>query len=366
MSIKSKFMNSIKLFNIALSLSFMVALFACQNEEESFDWVPGNSLHILGSDEVPYGSAQSFRVDGFTIDENYTWTLNGNPVEPTRQGEFVSIDFPAPGDYMLMVSDGNLSDTLSVTALPVTLGFAGNATTVTEDTDTVKVPLSFFYTVETPDGPSSSGTDVSSSTTVSYTIGGTAVAGEDYTLVSDNPLEIDAEASADSIVIALTNNTMLEAPRTITLTLNSVSSEGTGTVLSDSAALNTYTITIVDDIKTITLAGPGVDTLSAITAAGAYTFEVSLSSPVATDVTVPYTVTGTGVDDLTDGEVTFLAGQTSASIILELEPAAFDADQTITVALGNALVTEDAEVMYEEDEDNNPVNTTQAIVIDVP
>ena len=353
-------MYSNKLLNIALALLLMASLWACEGEEEPYDWEPAGTLHIIGDDIVPIGASQGYRVDGFTIDNSYTWTLNGNAVEPTREGERVSISLPAPGDYELVVSNGTLEGKLTVAALPVSVGFTGSAASATEDSDTVSLPLGISYDEGTA-------TPLDAGATVGYTLGGTAVAGEDYTLLSPNPLVVGGGADAATIQVVLLNNTVQEEARTITATLTSVATEGvTGVALPEAEAARTYTFTVTDDLNTISLAGPeGIDTLSSRTDAGIYTFEVLLGEASGSDVTVPYTLAGTGVNDLTEGEVTLLAGQATAEIVVEVQPEAFAADQTVSVTLGE-VDTEDGEIVYETDDMDNPIGNAATFVIVAP
>ena len=348
-------MNIYKIFFTITALALLSVLVACEGEEESYGWRPGGTLHVLGDESVPVLTTASYRVDGFTVDESYTWTLNGNAVDPVRQGEFVEIMLPAPGEYELSVTNGSLSGTTTVTALPVTLGLAGSAATVAENSDTVNILLNLSY--------ENGGAALDGPLTVDYTLGGTAVAGEDYTLLSPDPFVVAAGREQDTIQVLLRDNTLQEDAKTLTVTLTSVVAEGaTAGVGLPADSLRTYTVTVVNDQKVVALTEPPVDTLSAITDAGTYTFEVMLSAAAGSDVTVPYTVTGEGVNDLTAGEVTLLAGQMTSDIIIEVEPTAFTTDQTISVTLGEAA-SEDQEVTYETDEEDNEVGTTGTIVI---
>ena len=352
-------MNNHTIFNIIGTLLLLTFLAACEGEEESYDWVPAGSLHIIGSGSVPVLSGESYRVDGFTTENNYTWTLNGNPITPVRQGEFVELNFDEPGEYQLAVSNGRLDDTFTITALPVTLGLSGSAATATENSGTIDIPLNLSY----EDG----GTALSSMTTVNYTLGGTAVAGVDYNLVSSNPLMVIADQEDTVIQVTLLDNVLQADAKTITVTLNSVTTEGTTTgVALPADSLRTYTLTIANDQKLLSLTEPEVDTLSSVTDAGTYTFVAMLSAATSEDVTVPYTVSGNGVEDLTGGEITFVAGQTESNIIIRINPEAFAATQTVSVTLGSDITTGDEEVAYETDAEGNPVGTMGMIIVVAP
>jgi hypothetical protein len=114
------FINQYKSFLFFLFVG--VVLCACDPDgEENMSWRPGSTLKIIGPDaiEITPGKAAptaSYRVDGFTIRENYTWTVNGAAVTPTRNGEFISITFTTPGPYTIEVSNGTYQGSLLVTA----------------------------------------------------------------------------------------------------------------------------------------------------------------------------------------------------------------------------------------------------------
>lgn len=86
--------------------------------EENIDWRPGDSLIIQGSPEVEVGVVdEPYYVEGFTINKDYTWAVNGSAMEPVGEGEFVMVDFPAAGDYTITVNNGTHEGTLTVTAV---------------------------------------------------------------------------------------------------------------------------------------------------------------------------------------------------------------------------------------------------------
>lgn len=349
-------MNHYRIFSTIGALSLLTIFAACEGEEESYDWVPAGDLHILGGDSIPVLSGASYRVDGFTVNNDYSWTLNGDPINPVREGEFVELTLDEPGEYQLAVSNGRLDDTLTIAALPVTLGLAGQAATVAENSDTVSIPLSLSY-----EGGSAA---LAAEATVSYTLGGTAVAGEDYTLLSPNPLTIAAGEAEAAIQVIPTDNVLQEEAKTLTATLDAVTVAGSAEGVELAAdSLRTYTLTLDNDQKLLSLAAPEADTLSEVTAAGAYAFTAQLSAATREDVTVPYTVTGQGIEDLTGGEVTFIAGQTASDIIIRITPEAFATTQTVSVRLGSDITTTDEEVAYETDEEDNPVGATGMIVV---
>ena len=106
---------NIKVILLALLATFWLS--ACDTDgEESMSWRPGTNLHIIGATEQEVGATGSYYVDGFTVKENYTWQLNGTPLTPTRNGEFVSVQFANPGTYTITVTNGLNEGSLVITA----------------------------------------------------------------------------------------------------------------------------------------------------------------------------------------------------------------------------------------------------------
>lgn len=100
-----------------LAVAAVLGLAACDTVgEQNVDWKPGESLTIIGGSEFLFPAARSsfpvtetYRVNSYTIDKNYTWTLNGEAVPEGSvldDGERVSITFSEPGTYTLAIDDG--------------------------------------------------------------------------------------------------------------------------------------------------------------------------------------------------------------------------------------------------------------------
>ncbi len=103
----------------------VLSLSACDFSKQRVEWRPGESLMIEGPTELLFPESRTdfavsgtYFVRGFTIDRNYMWTVNGEPVDEEsilREGEYIGPTFEAPGTYEIMVSDGQFSGTLTVT-----------------------------------------------------------------------------------------------------------------------------------------------------------------------------------------------------------------------------------------------------------
>ena len=122
--------------------------------------------------------------------------------------------------------------------------------------------------------------------TVSYTVGGTATAGSDYTALSGS-VTIAAGAGSATIAVTPQNDTAVEADETVVATLSAsaaytVGTPGSGTVTIVSDDVTLPTVTLAATTGTATEAGvvPGV-------------FTVTRTGSTAAALTVSYTVGGT-------------------------------------------------------------------------
>lgn len=108
-----------KIYRIVMAccLVALSVLSACDAEEENIDWRAGDSLIIQGNTAVEAGATgELYYVEGFTIDKEYNWTVNGSAVTPSREGEFITVDFPTAGTYNITVTEGTYEGELTVTA----------------------------------------------------------------------------------------------------------------------------------------------------------------------------------------------------------------------------------------------------------
>ena len=160
---------------------------------------------------------------------------------------------------------------------------------------------------------------------VSYTVGGTATAGTDYTAPSGT-LTLGAAASSGTITIATLTDTVLDPGETLVVTLSGASTS-TGAVTADPAPAQT---TIGDEgMVTVSVTAGG-----AVTEGAAAQFEVSLSGTVSTPVALTWSTA--------DG--TAAAGDDYTAVTAQALTLAADstASQTLTVAtLGDSLAEDE-------------------------
>jgi len=98
------------ILRLALLLAVAGTLSACDDSSQNIGWEPGDSLAIIGpAEEVAVPGTYEYYVQAFTIDKDYTWSVNG-PVEPDyevrREGEFVDVTYEEAGTYTINIDDG--------------------------------------------------------------------------------------------------------------------------------------------------------------------------------------------------------------------------------------------------------------------
>jgi hypothetical protein len=163
---------------------------------------------------------------------------------------------------------------------------------------------------------------------------GTAVAGADYAAGSGR-LTFPVGVRTRTFTVATINDTVVEGPETVLLTLRNPS------VGSIRGFQPTAVLTITDNDAGGTIAFAGATHLVPENR-GTYNVPVVRAGGIASSVTVNYavtggTATGGGVDyTLASGTITFLAGQTTATIpITIVDDTSVESDESIVLQLSN-------------------------------
>ncbi len=166
-------------------------------------------------------------------------------------------------------------------------------------------------------------------TVVSFSLGGTATAGDDYTV--PNPLSVTIPAGSTSAVISVATltDTLYEGAETVTVTLQAGTGYSVGTPETGSG-------TIID-----AQAAPSVSIADAMamTEGGTLSYAVTLSGASANPTVVNFSLGGTATadDDYTTPaplSVTIPAGSTGAVVSVEtLTDVVFEGDETVMVTL---------------------------------
>ena len=99
---------------ISFAAIAIMILSACTDPEETMSWKPGTGLHIVGPSELETGEEAEYYVDGFTVTEDYTWSLDGNNIAPIRDGLMVQLDFDDAATHTLKVSNGKMEGSMEI------------------------------------------------------------------------------------------------------------------------------------------------------------------------------------------------------------------------------------------------------------
>ena len=238
----------------------------------------------------------------YVVTANFTQSANNETIFSDASGNPISVnDF---GDLVIRV-----------TVPPPTVAFTTASQSGQEDVGTLTV---------TAELSAVSDTDV----TVPFTATGTATDGSDYTITT-SPITIAAGQTSADIVITVTDDSDDEQTETVILTLDTPTGADLGT-----STVHTATIEDNDD-PTVSL-DSGFQTVAED--AGAVTVTASLSAASDTDVTVPFTVTGTATDGsdftISSSPITIAAGQTSADITISvIDDSEDEPDESVVISL---------------------------------
>ena len=242
-----------------------------------------------------------------------TANITGNLVADPGSSRTLTLTLGTPTGGATLGSSA--VNTLTITEpVPATVQFRTASETVNETTGSFSIAVT------------RSGTSTQA-VTVPFTLGGTAVAGTDYSGVTAAPLTFAAGQTTANI----TGNLVADpgSSRTLTLTLGTP----TGARTLGSSAVNTLTIT--EPVPTVQFSTAS-ETVNKTT--GSFDIAVTLAGTSTQAVTVPFTLGGTAVagtdySGVTAAPLTFAAGQTTANITgnLVADPGS---SRTLTLTLG--------------------------------
>jgi hypothetical protein len=290
----------------------------------------------------------SYTVNGDAIAGTDYTTLAGS-VTLLAGDNSATIDLSVLDDSLLEDNETVTITLNSVTAgdTDISIGAAAAATATIADNDAAEVTIA--ANDPTAAEPANHGqftvslSNISDSdTTVSYTLGGDAVAGSDFATLSGS-VTIIAGSSSATIDLSVLDDSLLEDDETVTITLSAITN---GDADISIGAANAATVTISDnDTADVTIAA---NDPTAGEPANPGQFTVTLSSVSDTDTMVGYSVSGdaTAGSDFTPlpGTITILAGETTALIdVAILDDSLLEDNETITVTL-NSITAGDANI----------------------
>ena len=320
---------------------------------------------------LPEALAVPLQFAGGALDTDFTLALDGAPTGVTLSGGTVTFTGEAGGaattatvvltasedadttDDMLSVSIPASSDTgsqrLKATSLHGGATGSGNVQiTVTDDDGPPPDTPPGTSVASFAQGSSSAGEGAgtrsvtvslspapTAAITLSYTVGGTAMAGSDFSISGSGTLSVASGVTTATVPVAITDDTAEESSETVVLTLTAGNGYTVGSV-------NTHTLTITDDDGTVQLPIP-TPTVSLsvspnpVTEGGTVTVTARLSEALSGGVTIPLTLTA-GTAEAGDygslASITVTGGQTTGTGTVTTAQDADEDDETFTVALG--------------------------------
>ncbi len=354
-------------FTFATDGNFSVEVDAADDrakEGSTADGATDNAAFVFTlSNALPVNLTVNYTVYGSAAAGSDYTALSGTVTIPAGD---LSVTVPVDaGDYDDPAIEGDEHVTVTVTGTDnqvVGVGASDTATVLIVDDETDSssggTPVTVSVSASDPiamENPADSGTftvtlsePVTENVTVTYTVSGGATPGADYTPLSGTVI---VAGGATSAVITVDtsgfDDTLVEANETVSVTLATVDNGG---VTVDTSA-DTADVIIVDDETDPTTGGTpltvrieATDDTALEGTGDTGTFTVTLDSPIAEDLFVDYTVSGSAAagSDYTalSGTVMIPAGDTVSTIIVDTsahDDTSVEGDETVVVALDNAL-----------------------------
>lgn len=206
-----------------------------------------------------------------------------------------------------------------------TISFATSSSSWQESVPTITIPVVLSGVISQP-------------VAVDYTVsGGSAIAGNDYTLAAGT-LMFPAGSASGTISIALIDDLVHELDETVQITLSNPTPSANVTL--GIPMTHVFTILDNDPLPTLSITDISVPEGNAGSVSGQ--FDVTLSAPTSQSVTVAYaTQNGSAVfpDDYASasGTLTFAPGQTTLPVIISIfGDAAYEGNENFTIRLSDA------------------------------
>ena len=238
------------------------------------------------------------------------------------------------------------TETVTLTLTGITSGSPGVTIDGTADNDTINILDNDAATVSiagTTDGNEAGPLDglftvsqtlaAAADTVLSYSVGGSASSGVDYTALSGS-VTIAAGSTSGTITVPVINDLLVEGTETVTITLTGITTSSPGVTIDGS--VDSDTIDILDnDAATVSIAGT-TNGNEAGPVDGLFTVSQTLAATVDTVLTYSVGGTASSGSDFTplSGSVTIAAGSTTATIIVPvIDDLLVEGTETVTLTL---------------------------------
>ena len=305
------------------------------NETIAVDWTASGAVSLSGQLTIEAGTKADTVLlpvaDNTVVGDTSTITFALSNVNPA------SIPF--------VPEEGRESVTFQVVDDREVFSVVTDTVDVLESDGTVAVPIEVTSALDE---------DVQ----VTYTVGGTAVAGVDYELLSPSPATIAAGEEEPSINIRLLNNSDLQDSRTLEVSVTSVTSTNEEVSLIDGSGTVVYNLS--DDLKSIGFVRLDAETPVAedtliISAPGTYEVFVEVVGNLLSEATVEVNSPElpAGITPLVSNPFTLVPDEDARPYSFTVSAQAFEglaADEFFSFVLENVTsVTNDNEVVVNEE-----------------
>jgi len=179
--------------------------------------------------------------------------------------------------------------------------------------------------------------------TISYTVSGTATAGSDYTALSGT-IVLPANTNAVQIPVAVSDDKTIEPDETVIVTITGATTGSPAVPVPVNAANSSATVSITDDDNNINISSTAINAEEG-GANGKFTFELPVGVTAANDITIDYTIQGSGVGIATEGvdyknlsphSIILPAGASKADLVVEaIDDNDIEGDEDLSIQLNS-------------------------------
>lgn len=314
----------------------IVGIFSDRDNDQNVtvDWSATGAVSLNGQATIEAGT----KVDTVLL-----------PIpENTVANDTVAVTFSLsninPGDIPFVPEEGRESVTFEIIDDTKTLRVENDSLNAIESDGILSIPIDVT-------------SDLDEDVQVAYTVGGTAVEGVDYELVSPSPVTIGS-GDDPAINIRLLNNSDLQDERTLDVNVTGVTSSNQEVNLDANSGTIVYTLS--DDTKAIgferlDIATPIEEDTLVINAPGTYEVSIGVTGDLLGEATVEINSTDfpTGVTPLVSSPLTFVPDEEARPYSFSVSGAALSGlteDAFFTITLENATAANgDNEVIVRED-----------------
>ncbi|MFH1253067.1 MAG: Calx-beta domain-containing protein [Candidatus Uhrbacteria bacterium] len=296
------------------SVTVTVTMTGVSSQTVSVDYSTSNNTAVAGSDYTNKSGTLTWTA-GQTGDKTFTVSITEDALDEENETFVISLSNVSNGT----ISDSSATITINDNDNAPTVAWTSSSQSGDEDVGTFTVTAQLSAV---------SGKNVS----IPFTLSGTATNnGTDYSSTA-SPITITAGSTTANITLTIVNDVLPEANETIVVTMGNPTNATKGVT-----TVHTATVNDNDATPTVTFT---TASQSAVESAGTMTVTAQLSAASGLDITVPFTLSGTAIENIdysiTATPITITAGNTTADITITITDDALDeANETVILTMGS-------------------------------